>query len=402
MRRGIFFALLLAAGAGVGVPALAAQGFEVSGVLDTTVSLSAGAGAGRGFSLGVEEWANVRFSAGAGSAAECCGAVNLAALSGASLEAAAALQAAAEASGAPLPAMLLAAGDYYGAALEIERLFLRLSGEAASADLGLIRAAFGTGLVWNPLDFLNPKNPLMPDARPRSVLGCTAAFYLPGDAQAGLLAIAPRDPLSAGGRGFLGGLSAKARFARGGVEALYGYETPQGDFPRGLHRAGLSLRADALVEICADALYTWDPSREARLDGLSAALGVDYSFLGGYLYVLASYLYNGAASVTAKAQQPLTGLGSRHYLYASGLYRFDDYTSAALAAIVCVDDASFMPLLSASCEVFQGFTLSLQAQAPLDEATLSGSGKRGEFGPLPPGQESGTYFSCRIKARYRF
>jgi hypothetical protein len=68
--------------------------------------------------------------------------------------------------------------------------------------------------------------------------------------------------------------------------------------------------------------------------------------------------------------------------------------------MAALGDLSFTPVLGAEHELFQGFTLSLDCQIPLDRS-LSG-GEAGEFGPLPPGRTAGRRFQGIIKARLRF
>jgi len=373
-----------------------AQGLEFSGVLDTKLGLAAGAGESQKISYGAEEYANLRFSARTDNGAAFYGAVNLIALSGSFFNSAAALR---EAS-AP-PASFLSGGDYYGAALELERLSVTISRDAFDLDLGLIRAAFGFGQVWNPLDFLNPKNPLEPDARPRGVLGAAASFYTAGDGKLSLLAAAPKDPAAEGGGGFLAGLAGKGRAGSADLEGLYVYEAPREGFSAGLHRGGFSLRADLAAQLIAEALWVWDPDAGLSIENLSATAGIDYSFFDGDLYLLAAYLFNGASYTAAGVFSP-GGNGksrdNRHYLYGLARYRFSDYTSAGLAALFHAADRSFSPILTAEHEVFQGFTVSLQAAVPLDQDALTGNGVTGELGP----ESQGSRFSLTVKGRLRF
>jgi hypothetical protein len=143
-------------------------------------------------------------------------------------------------------------------------------------------------------------------------------------------------------------------------------------------------------------LYTWDPRAGTGEKGLALSAGLDYLFLGGDLYILAEYLYSGDKSSTARS----LGLTGNHYLFANGLYRLTDYTSLSLGCMAALGDLSFTPVLGAEHELFQGFTLSLSCQIPLDRS-LAG-GPPGEFGPLPPGAAAGRRFHSVLKARLRF
>jgi hypothetical protein len=114
------------------------------------------------------------------------------------------------------------------------------------------------------------------------------------------------------------------------------------------------------------------------------------------LIVLAEYLYNGAASSTSRSGG---GAWAReHYLYTGLTWIISDYTNAGLALISGFSDISFTPLLTLEHDLFQGMTVSLSAQIPLDRDLFSGSGSRGELGPL----SLGSYCNLSVKARLRF
>ncbi|MDR1247949.1 MAG: hypothetical protein LBK63_01485 [Treponema sp.] len=371
---------------------ISAQGIDVSGVLDSVAGFALGAEGAEGtdHSWGAEEYANLRFKAGTGEQAVVYGAFNFIAAAGSSASALAAAQSS-------------AAERNYLAAMELERLYFRANGEYMDAEAGLMRLAFGYGQTWASSDFLNPRSPLFPDARPRGVLAASFAFY-PGDSlKLTAFGAAPKAPLDSGGGGLIPGLSLDRHWDRASLQALYAFETP-GGAPRGipgetpetgLHRFGLSLKADLELGLVADILYTLDPSKLDGLDGLSAGAGFDYSFFRGKFYVLAEYLFNGASSVTAAAGEGY--LSNSHYLYATVRYAINDYAGLSLADTHCLEDLSFMPALSLDYELFQGFVLTLTAKACLDQETLSG-GAAGEFGPAATGSRG----DLRLKASLRF
>jgi hypothetical protein len=162
-----------------------------------------------------------------------------------------------------------------------------------------------------------------------------------------------------------------------------------------------------------DALYTYNHEAGSKNDGLSLGFGADYSFFGGDLIVLAEYLYNGETSATS-----IYGGGSfpnEHYLYTGLTWRFNDYTNISAALISCFDDVSFTPVISLNHDLFQGATLTLTAQIPLDRDLFHSNGKRGELGPIRPdnlqpfwdeekgiGKRIGSYFDFSAKLRLRF
>jgi len=370
---------------------LAAQEITVSGLLDSTISMRAGAGDAPAFSFGIEEYANLRMQARIRDRAVVYGAFNLIAAAGDYAEAVAG------ASG--ISPTAFAAGENYIAGIELERLYFRLNGETASLDGGLLRLPFGYGQVWGPSDFLNPKNPLKPDARPRAVLGGAASWYPVDSLKLLGFGAAPRDPFSHSG-GTLVGLSMDQHWDKASVQVLYSFESPKSGSDRGIHRAGLSVKADVVIGLVMDALYAYNDEAGTKLNGLSFSLGADYSFFDGDLIVLAEYLYNGAVSSTSLGSGG--SFSNENYLYTSLTWRFSDYTNISAALISCFDDVSFTPVISLNHDLFQGATLIVSAQIPLDRDLFYGDGNRGELGPLPPPYNTGRYFDCSTKLRLRF
>jgi len=337
---------------------LHAEGMTVSGILDS--SLQSTAGDAPGFSLGMEEYANIRFQSKIRDRAAVYGAVNLIAATG--NYAANAEQMSALGIGSPFDSTPYVYGENYIAGIELERLYFRLLGESVSFDGGLMRLPFGYGQVWGSSDFLNPRNPLKPDARPRAILG-TAFFWYPTE-ETKLLTFysAPRDPLSQKGGGSFAGLSFDKHWNKASIQTLYSFETPKKGSDNGIHRAGLSLKADLILGFVIDALYTYNHKAKTRLDGLSFSGGADYSLFGGKLIFLAEYLYNGKTSSTAKDYGRT--FSNTHYLYTSLTLRFTDYTNVSAAVIIGFDDTSFAPILSLNHDLFQGATLIISAQRP--------------------------------------
>jgi hypothetical protein len=355
----------------------------ISGYLDSSVFMGAGAGSGAGFLYGIEEYANIRLQARLREGAAFYGSLNLLAASGTYAEAArnAALRDAALWGPAAGVSSALAAGENYAAALELERLYVKVSPETADFQAGLIRMAFGYGYVFGPMDFLNPRNPLLPDARPRAVLGVDLAYYPAADVKLQGFTAAPRNPFAGFGAGTLGGLAGEYHGERISLQGLYVFESP-GQAPQGIHRFGLSAKGDLVLGLAGELLYSFDP--QAPEGGLAASAGFDYSFLDGKLYILAEYLYSGDASSAAAS----LGFRGNHYLFVQGQYRLSDYTSLGLGCMAAPEDPSFTPVITAEHELFQGLTLSLNGQIPLDGR--------------PSAAGAGRYFSGIVKLRLRF
>ncbi|MDR2792149.1 MAG: hypothetical protein LBB61_00585 [Treponema sp.] len=358
-----FRALLFAVAVLLAAPAAAQtqrQTPVLSGVLDTTVQSVIGKDS---FAIQFEEYANLRLQTKIKEFAVFNAAFNLTAASGN------------PASGADEdPA--LGAGENYRASMELERLSLRINSDYVDADMGLMRLAFGYGQIFGPSDFLNPRNPLYPNARARGILGLAFSFYPPDDSKVQVFASAPKDPLATDGGGWNAGLAFDNHWGKASLQTLYVFETPGRGAALGVHRAGVSVKADAAVGLVADALYAYNhddrPGGESGgfSGALSASGGLDYSFFDGKLYLLAEYLFSGASSATAFSQENPFGYSDRHNLYALVQYAFTDYTSARAACMFGFGDdnaPSVTPVLTVTHDVFQGFSLTLTVQTPIQQ-----------------------------------
>jgi hypothetical protein len=364
----------------------------VSGILDSSVSMRVGAGDEPDFSCGIEEFANIRFQSRLRDKATVFGAVNFIAASGV------------YANDAKLMAEMYTltgntpdgfnttsyvAGDNYIAAIELERLYFRLNGEHTDFEGGLMRFPFGYGQVWGSSDFLNPKNPLKPDARPRGVLGAGLSWYPHDDLKLLFFTAAGRDAFAEKGEGSLVGFSLDRHWEKMSIQTLYTFELPKTGSEYGIHRAGLSVKADVEIGLVMDALYTYNYEAGTELEGLSFSIGADYSFFEGNLIVLAEYLYNGKNSSTAF--DPLTnilGLQNEHNLYTGLTWRFNDFTNMSVALMSGLDDSLFIPILTFNHELFQGAVLTIMAQMPLNKDVFSG--------------DEDFSFNCTARLRLRF
>ena len=396
-----------------GVPRLAAEiGF--SGILDSSVMLRAGAGDAPAFSYGIEKHANLRMVARLREMATVFADVNLMAISG-DHPAIMAERLAAQISEmfpvavdrGPFASSPFVAGPNFIAGFELERLYFRINAENARLDGGLMRIPIGHGLVWRPTDFLNPANPLVANARPRAVLGAEFSWWPTFDLKAVGFGAAPGDPFSRWGGGGHVGMTLEKEWDRVLAKALYSFESPRGGAGFGIHRAGLSVKADLELGLVLDLLYSYNHEHGTGLDGLAVSFGFDYSLFRGSLLVVAEYLFSGSASSTSAS-----GGGhffNEHYLYTGFTWLFNDFTNAGIALISGFGDLSFTPVVTFSHALFQGATLTLTAQIPLDRHLFSGDGNRGELGPVPPGYlfppgiaPFGRYFDFTAMLRLRF
>lgn len=402
MRKIFLFNWIIILTLGFGIP-LSAQNRapDLSGIFDSTLNYTAGAGESRRHSFGIEEFVNLRLRVRPGDKAIFYSAINLIAISGNYVETAAMLGGLY--SNPFFDSTPLYIGENYAAGIELERLYLRVNGDLFDGEVGLLRMNFGYGQVWGSSDFMNPRNPLAINARPRGLLGANLSFYPEDSLKLMAFVASPKNPFESGGGGFLPGLSLDKHWNKASLQALYSFQTPGGS-DKGLHRFGVSAKADMELGFVLDALYTLNPDKTEGIDGLSLGAGFDYSLLKGDLYILAEYLFNGNASSSALGFEG--NWRNNHYLYGSALYRFNDFSTLNLACVFCFDDLSFSPFATFTYELFQGFSLSLTARLPLDQDVLTG-GKPGELGPIPPALdgnpgEGGAKLIVTAGARLRF
>jgi hypothetical protein len=406
-RLTLFFSIIFLAVSGSHF--LYAQ-ITVNGILDSSVSMTAGADSQK-FSFGLEEFANIRFQSRLrDNKAVIYGAVNFIAAAGDYAVNAVSMLPAPEGkwiqytdhngneqeeyiiTGIPsgLPFTAYVYGENYIAGIELERLYFRLNFESASFDGGLFRLPFGYSQVWGSSDFLNPKNPLKPDARPCGILGAAVSLYPKDDIKLIGFTAAPRNPYLNDGSGVLAGFSFENHWSKASVQALYSYETPDDDGSKyGIHRAGFSVKADLEAGLVIDALYTYNHEAGTKLDGLSLSVGADYSFFNGKLIVMAEYLYNGETSSTSfDSNKNILGMLDRHYFYSGYTWKFNDFTNMTIALISSVEKISFTPLITFNHELFQGASLMIMAQTLLNENVFSG--------------DEVLSFSCTARMRFRF
>jgi len=377
---------------------LAADDWDFSGSIQSSLSLRAPEKADGGdlFTAGAEQYANFRLKAAAGERGTVYAAANFVAASGNSVplvQSGPTAEASAD-GGYPVAAPFVV-GAGYAAAIELERLYYRVAGDAFDIEAGLLRPAFGYGQAWSPSDFLSVRNPLLPDARPRGVLAATGSVYLGDDVKLKAFAVAGGDPLKTNGAGSIFGLSGDWHTKMGSIQGLYALETAASGWNDTVHRFGLSLKIEAGAALVVDALYELDAEavetglyrgeKWTGLQGLRASAGIDYSFLDGDLFAVCQYLYSGDGALALD-----DGLIKHNYLYTAFSYRIDDYTNTTISCIAGLEDASASPAISIEHEPFQGLTLVLSGRIPL-------GGNDGELGPGLTGMRSEGGLRVRLR-----
>jgi hypothetical protein len=366
-----------------------------SGLFESSVSANAGAGEAPPVSYGLEEYANIRMQANIGEKATFFSAVNLLAAAGDY-----ALKISAQESQYVMG--IIDSGQNYASLMELERLFFRIKSETINFDAGLMRLPFGFSNVWGSCDFLNPKNPIKPDARPRAVLGGGLSWFPIDDFKLQTFAVSGKDPLDA--TGGIGGISLDKHWEKASVQTIYSFEHsqnfPSSDSTPWTHRIGMSAKVDLELGFVLDMLYAINKDIKYGEDGLSLSAGFDYSLFNAKLIILAEYLYSGSASSTS-----ITGGGSfmnKNYLYGGLTWRFSDFTNIGLSLISGFDDSSFMPITTFEHQISNGVTLSVMAQIHIDKNLFNDDGNYGELGPQPFGISAGSYFNLQTKIKVKF
>ena len=375
-----------------------AEGWNFSGLFTSTVagSVSPDYPGGAEGTLGAEEYANLRFKIPAGERGTVFGAVNLIAVSGSYASASA-----------------FVSGNGYSAAVDVERLYYRIESYALDQEVGILRVPFGYGQAWRPSDFLASVNPLNPNARPRGSLGAVFSMYPSDTFKAEGFIVAGPDPGALRGEGALGGTMLEFHGSAASVQGLYALQAPPKGLTWPVHRFGFSGKMDAGLSLILDALYVLDQNVVASgyyydkpwngFQGLSAALGIDYSFMDGKLYTVLQYLYNGSgvldpgeslgglyggvswsdtppAQRSLRANIPMGTLNRKNYIYQGNTYNYDDYTRWTFSWILCADDLSALPSIGFEHEPFQGCVVDITARVPLDAHTFGGGLPYGELG----------------------
>lgn len=303
---------------------------------------------------------------------------------------------------------------------EVERLYFTVREEKFDISAGFMRLAFGYGQAFKPSDFINPPNPLYPEARQKGALAAALSFY-PSDLTKLQIFGADRSQPYAQYPGHsrpLAGAAADYHSPELSVQILYALQRAE---QRSSHLpcnyCGGSLKFDAIAGFALDALYCYDGKDAPSTAGLQLAFGADYSFADGKLYTLAQYFYNGDGELAhdqtlsdlyggedwvhtePEERVPEGGYSDyyrRYYFFLSTLYSLSDYTRLGGSLLTALEDISFLPALTLEHEPFQGMTLSVTARMPLDRH-LFGARERGELGPDHSGYHASVSGSAKLK-----
>ena len=243
---------------------------------------------------------------------------------------------------------------------EIDRLYVNWSPGQWQGTVGRQRIAWGTNLVWNPIDLFNPLDILDFDYEERPAADAVRVQYYTGEVSKIELAVKPGSrtvkPITAAqwttnrwnyDFHFLGGWRGRSWVAGTGWA---------GDI------AGGGFRGEALVS---------EIPPELRLPGssqvmLSAALSGDYTFPNSF-YIHTEVLYNseGVTTDAAFARPRSTALGllspARWSLYQEFSYDVSPLVRAGIFAIYNPTDHSTVVFPSATWSVVTNLDLTLLA-----------------------------------------
>lgn len=381
-------------------PVLGQTGFVISGVAETTLGILLDTD--ESWSVAAEQFANLRLTAPIGENGSFYSAFNVLAAS------------------SPETGIITEG--------ELERLYAALQFDTVDFNLGLMRVPFGYGMGIRPTDIINPRNPLFPDARLRGVMATVLTWYPREELQVQGFAVQRSTDYFEGQRiSFDGeslfGLSLDHHNSILSIQGL-ALTTVPGKNPDNYRlQLGLSLKFDVAVGVTFDTLITTDGRTEfdegRENAALAAALGCDYSFLDGRIFLLAQYYYtsagplsqsdsvsdflngeeiaeNGESSIQFIQSSGTTFL-RRHYGFLTLLYNHSDYARLQISMLASLTDASIFPTIRHEIEPVQAVTVVSQLVIPFD-TTLFGGTDAGEFGPDVAGLHAAASFSVK----YRF
>jgi hypothetical protein len=326
--------------------------------------------------------------------------------------------------------------------LKLERLYFRVGGDRYDVETGLIRIARGYGYVFSPMDIFNPRdvtNTLDPQSRPEGKWGVHATFYPQDLWKIEAFGLAPEDRFEKGPWGSVLGAATTFSVGKNNFDMVYALEFPEvpcGSDPADsslppytnndfTHVTGVAFKTDIEIGLYVELVYLWEqPAFFKGYEGLRASCGVDYTFSGMDLYLLAEYLFYGGGHADwgragldslytspdwkrvppseraafldlTKAPLPF----ARHdYLFLMGRYTPRQDLGLGASILAGLDDPSALCTLFAEYEAVQGLTLQFSFLQPLDAETFDSSARPGEWGST----SLGFYQALRVGARVRF
>jgi len=202
--------------------------------------------------------------------------------------------------------------------------------------LGLQRAAFGVGRIWNPTDILNPVNPISIESGERvGVYGASYIFYISDLSE--LQAIMTLDRYN----------NTKDLGARYKTN-FYGYDLALSAIRnKDVRMSGLELERELFsTGIAFRTEGCFLENRLADEDYYKYVVGIDYAFENS-LYIVAEHLFNGLGSVY-KTEYDLTQVNvladtqiAKHYLGITLSYELTALHILSVSEVQNINDGSY-------------------------------------------------------------
>lgn len=339
----------------------------------------------------------------------------------------------------------------YIGSIELERLYFKSGNDYFDIEAGLIRIARGYGYTFSPTDLFNPRNPLDPASidpsnRPEGKLAVRATFYPMPIWKIESFVIAPNNPLESKGWDLKFGLATNVALNKVNFELLYALFMPEIEYKKdpgllGLpestnnfftHIAGISLKADIVIGLYIDMIYRFEQKSFYShfyydkpfygYEGLETAIGFDYTFSGGWIYILCEYMFYGSGMIdwnkkslddlyedkkwesikpldrTYNPEKKMLNFLRHDYVFGMIKAKVNDYLKLGTSYLFGADDQSSILNVFAEVEPFQGFTINIACLYPFDWRLINKDWQAGEFSFT----NLGFFQSYKITVKFKF
>lgn len=334
----------------------------------------------------------------------------------------------------------------YVGSIELERLYFKAGNDFFDIETGLIRISSGQKeSSFSPIDFLNPRNPLNPTARPDPRLAILVTFYPANLFNVQIFTIAPDNPLESKGWDFKFGTKAKFFFKKFNFEVLYSLFLPQIEYekdPKNInlpesvnndftHIAAISFKIDIEIGLFFDILYRFEHKSFKSgkyygktfygYEGLEASFGIDWTLPGGIVYMKLEYLFYGSGmldwwdeideiyilewkyknpydrSLLLKSEKKVLNFLRHNYIFGLVNVKVNDYLRLGASYLFGADDQSGLLTIFSEIEPFQAFTINVSGMFPFDWSMINKDWRVGEFSATNLGYYHRWLIMCKVK-----
>lgn len=259
---------------------------------------------------------------------------------------------------------------------QVDRLFLRWENGATRLTLGRQRIAWGVGYAFSPLDQFNPPNPVDP-AAPRAGADALVLRQSLGDlSYATAVAVFP-EIADGSFDNPAGGVILGTNY--NGTDLSLSYLT---DPAKAAHQWGLAAKGDLGLGWHVEGVYQkpWDTASPGKWLGV---LGLDYSFFGGKVLLMAEYFYDETGEADPAKYDPmlLVPFGQRvtlgtEYLMTQASWQVDEFFGLSFSTLTNLTDKSSVLQPGANWQMGDNTRVNLGALIPVGdpgtETKLSG------------------------------